>query len=108
MAIDTESWRAISVSVTMRSRKTASDAAARVNVIARPRTSGPQRIRRDRCSPAARSGDLPRERWYRLFQRFHHPFADPAAGVDHPPQADVVVRVDDEPHVASVLISLRS
>ena len=36
-----------------------------------------------------------------VLDRLHHAFADSAGRcVDHPPQADVVVRIDDQPHVS--------
>ena len=103
MAIETESVRATSVSATIRSRNAPSDAAARDGNArsSRPRTSRAHSELADKVGwrPAASSG---RSSWVAgdLLDAFHHPFADAARRhVDDTPQAHIVVRVDDEPHV---------
>ena len=96
--------RAISVSATIRSRNAASDAAARgasrplVDRADEPRPERVRRRRRLQARPrAAAAASVDRAGIDRL-ERVHHALADAARRhVDHAPQADVVVRVDDQP-----------
>ena len=63
----------------------------------------PQRVRRQRRLQSGRQQRqvlVDRRRGPDVLDRVHHAFADAARRhVDHPPQAHVVVRVDDEAHV---------
>ena len=95
-----------------RSRNTASDAAARpanapffepANAAA-PRASWPTAPAAGRRRAAA---DRRRRPAATLLERFHDALADAARRhVDHAPQADVVVRIDDEPHVGERVLDL--
>ena len=99
--------------LTIRSRNAASDAAARpVNApLVERRARGAPRASWPTAPAAGRpasSGSVVDSVGRRdLLDRVHHALADAARRhVDHAPQADVVVRVDDEPHVGERVLDL--
>ena len=124
--MDTDSWRTIAVRLTSRSRNAESGVAARVKrapieAVARaastaswPRASAAGRPRevagRLEAALSANGRRLARPfvgRRRKALDRLHHALADAARRhVDHAPQADVVVRVDDQAHVRQRVLDL--
>ena len=106
MAIDTDSCRAISVSdddQIAKHRQRRGGAAGERALFEAADQPRPQRIgRQRRLQAGGEQRQVPASvaRARTLLERLHDALADAARRhVDDPPQADVVVRIDDEPHV---------